>query len=169
MHGHPCDGLVTAACAIYVGMQELYPEGVIDRTDTCCVTNNSPCYGDIAAYLTGGRIRFGTQKIDAGMGNEFILHRISTGKTVKVMLKEGVFPKDIAALEAKLREGESSAADIRKCQETEWDYARHLINHPIEQSFSVVWMDNYRWQPDSYVNIGKRGDIIKKNVMKGRR
>jgi len=44
MHGHPCDGLVTAACALRVGLSHLYPNGPIDRTDTACVTNNSPCY-----------------------------------------------------------------------------------------------------------------------------
>ena len=49
MHGHPCDGLVTAACAMSVGLNQFYPNGVIDRTDTCCITNNSPCYGDVAA------------------------------------------------------------------------------------------------------------------------
>jgi hypothetical protein len=70
MHGHPCDGLVTAACALSVGLERLYPGGIIDRTDTGCVTNNSPCYGDVAAYLTGGRIRFGRDPSlpAAGMG-----------------------------------------------------------------------------------------------------
>lgn len=29
MHGHACDGLVTAACARALGLKELYPEGVI--------------------------------------------------------------------------------------------------------------------------------------------
>jgi len=92
MHGHPCDGLVTAACAMSVGLKTLYPNGVIDRTDTGCITNNSPCYGDVAAYLTGGRIRFGTQKIDPSLGNEFIIHRFSTNETVKVSLKPGRIP-----------------------------------------------------------------------------
>lgn len=165
MHGHPCDGLVTAACAMFVGLNQLYPDGVIDRTDTSCVTNNSPCYGDVAAYLTGGRIRFGTQKIDPDLKNEFILHRISTGQTVKVVLKEGIFPKEVADLEARLRSEECSAADIRKCQKMEWDYARDLLTRPLEQSFSVVWMDDYKWEPDPYVHAGKRSDVVKKDVL----
>ena len=165
MHGHPCDGLVTAAGAMYVGLRQLYPDGVIDRTDTCCTTNNSPCYGDVAAYLTGGRIRFGTQKIDPNLGNQFILHRISTGQTVTVTLKDGVFPKEVASLEAKLRAGDSSVADIRRCQRMEWDYARHLLNRPLDQSFSVVWMKGYAWQADPYIHAGTRGDVIKKNAL----
>jgi hypothetical protein len=32
MHGHPCDGLVTEACALSLGLKHLYPDGVIDRT-----------------------------------------------------------------------------------------------------------------------------------------
>lgn len=166
MHGHPCDGLVTAACAMHMGLRQLYPNGVIDRTDTCCITNNSPCYGDVAAYLTGGRVRFGTQKIDPDMGNEFILHRISTGETVKVILKDGVFPKEVASLEARLRAGDSSVSDIRKCQRMEWDYARRLLNRPLDQSFTVVCLGDYKWQADPYVHAGKRGDVVKKDALR---
>ena len=164
MHGHPCDGLVTAACAMYLGLRQLYPDGVIDRTDTCCMTNNSPCYGDVAAYLCGGRIRFGTQKIDPKLGNQFILHRISTGQTVSVTLKQGVFPNEVATLEARLRAGNSSPADIRRCQDMEWDYARHLIGRPLDQSFAIAWMHGYRWQADPYVHAGPRGDVMEKNA-----
>jgi len=99
MHGYPCDGLVTAACAMEVGLDVLYPDGVVDRTDTGCITKNSPCYGDVAAYLSGGRVRFGTQKINLMLGDEFILCRFSTGETVKVSLKPGVFPEAVAVLE----------------------------------------------------------------------
>jgi len=124
IHGHPCDGLVTAACGLSLGLKELYPDGSIDRTDTCCITNNSPCYGDVAAYLTGGRIRFGTQKINPNMGNEFILYRISTKQAVKVSLKDGVFPKDVADLENQIRKGDFTVEQMRLCQKKEWDYAR---------------------------------------------
>lgn len=106
MHGHACDGLVTAACALALGLKELYPDGVIDRTDTGCISNNSPCYGDAAAYVTGGRIRFGTQKIDPRLGNEFILYRFSAGRAVRVYLRPGVFPAEIVALEKAIRGGE---------------------------------------------------------------
>lgn len=165
MHGHPCDGLVTASCAMSLGLAQLYPDGVIDRTDTCCITNNSPCYGDVAAYLTGGRIRFGTQKIDPNMGNAFLLHRMSTGQTVKVLLKEGVFPKEVALLEAKLRSDDASMDEIRKCQKLEWRYAQELLNRPLDQSFSVEYIDGYKWEADPYIHAGKRGDTIKKNVL----
>jgi len=116
-HGHACDGLVTAACALAVGLKELYPDGIIDRTDTGGISNNSPCYGDVVAYLTGGRTRFGTQKIAPHLANEFILYRFSTRQAVKVSLKPGVFPDEVARFESKIRQGKFTIEDIRRCQQ----------------------------------------------------
>jgi len=169
MHGHPCDGLVTAACAMSVGLKVLYPDGVIDRTDTGCITNNSPCHGDVAAYLTGGRIWFGTQKIDLSLGNEFILHRFSTNETVKVSLKPGVFPPEVLALEQKIRAGTFTLDEMRRCQQAEWDYARRLLNTPPEKCFVTTEMKGFRWTPDSYEHRGRRSDIVNKNCLRARR
>jgi len=165
MHGHPCDGLVTAACALSVGLRELYPDGVIDRTDTGGICNNSPCYGDVVEYLTGGRIRFATQKIDPGLGNEFILYRFSTHQALKVALKPGVFPVEVSRLETRIRRGDFSPSDMRRCQQMEWDYARALLQHPLAESFTVTPLANFTWQPDAYEHLGKRGDIINKNAL----
>lgn len=163
MHGHPCDGLVTAACAMKVGLGVLYPEGIIDRTDTGCITKNSPCYGDVAAYLTGGRIRFGTQKIDPLFGDEFILYRFSTGEAVKVSLRPGVFPGEVLALETKIRAGDFTDAEMRTCQQIEWDYARDLLQHPLTDSFELQRLENFSWTPDAYEHLGQRGDVVNKD------
>jgi acetolactate decarboxylase len=164
MHGHPCDGLVTAACALSLGLRKLYPDGVIDRTDTGGICNNSPCYGDLVEYLTGGRIRFGTQKIDPSMGAEFIIYRFSTRQAVKVALNPDVFPSEVARLEAKIRSGDFSVADMRRCQQLEWDYARRLLQRPLAESFTVTPLAHFDWQPDTYEHLGKRGDVINKNM-----
>lgn len=166
MHGHPCDGLMTAACAMSVGLKALYPDDVIDRTDTGCITNNSPCYGDVAAYLTGGRIRFGTQKIDPALGDEFILHRFSTNETVKVSLKPGVFPNNVRTLEQKLRSGTFTLKEMRRCQQMEWDYARRLLNTPLDKSFKVVTLKGFHWTPDKYEHRGSRGDVVNKDCLR---
>ncbi|NQV36206.1 MAG: hypothetical protein HQ515_26175 [Phycisphaeraceae bacterium] len=163
MHGHPCDGLITAACALRLGLSRLYPHGPIDRTDTACITNNSPCYGDVAAYLTGGRIRFGTQKIDPSMQNEFILYRLSTNRVVKVSLRKGVFPPQVAELEKKLKSGEFTIEEMQQCQQLQWEYAKGLLSTPLEQSFVVADLEGFVWVPDPYVHTGTRGDIINKN------
>lgn len=166
MHGHACDGLVTAACALAVGLAELYPDGVIDRTDTGVISNNSPCFGDVAAYLTGGRIRFGTQKIDPRLGNEFILYRFSTGRAVRVYLKPGVFPAEIVDLEKAIRGGNYTLDDVRRCQKLQWEYARGLVNRPLTESFGVEKLDNFVWDPDPYPHRGVRGDVLLKDVLK---
>ncbi len=166
MHGHPCDGLVTAACALQVGLKALYAEEPVDRTDTRCISNNSPCYGDVAEYLTGGRIRFATQKIDPGLGDEFILNRISTSQTVRVALNPGVFPVEIRSLEAAIRKGQFTLEDVRRCQQLQWEYARQLLQKPLEESFSVTKLEGFHWEADSYVHTGQRGDVINKNVLK---
>jgi formylmethanofuran dehydrogenase subunit E len=168
MHGHACDGLFTAACALSVGLRELYPDGVIDRTDTGGVCNNSPCFGDAVEYLTGGRIRFGTQKIDPSLGNEFIVYQFSTGRAVQVALKSGVFPAELSALEKKIRGGAFSEEEMRRCQLMQWEYAKKLVSRPLSESFTVSAMTGFVWQPDTYPNLGKRGDIINKDCLKKR-
>lgn len=162
MHGHACDGLVTAACAMKVGLDALYPDGVVDRTDTGCITKNSPCHGDVAAYLTGGRIRFGTQKIDPSLGDDFILYRFSTGQAVKVSLQEGVFPPDLAELETRIRAGDFTNQEMRACQQMGWDYARDLLGRPLGESFDLRMLQGLRWVPDEYEHAGQRGDVANK-------
>lgn len=164
MHGHACDGLVTAACALKLGLNTLYPDGVIDRTDTGGISNNSPCYGDVVAYLTGGRVRFGTQKIDPKFGNEFVLYRFSTRQAVTVMLKPGVFPAEVARLETQIKSGHFTLADMRRCQQLQWDYARQLLRRPLAESFTVTALYPFDWQPDAYEHLGKRGDIVNKHA-----
>ena len=160
MHGHACDGLVLAAAALSVALAELYPTGVIDRTDTGCISNNSPCFGDVAAYLTGGRIRFGTQKIELGRGMSFLVHRFSTGETIEVELLEGVFPPELKALESKLRSGEFRTSEMRACQRRQWAFARDLLRRPLTESFRTTRMPGFKWTPDAYPNVGPRGDIV---------
>lgn len=164
MHGHACDGLVTAACAMWLGLKQLYGDGPIDRTDTCCITNNSPCYGDVAAYLTGGRIRFGTQKIDPALGNEFIVFRMSTNEAVRVSLREGIFPREVAELEGRIRTGAFTVEEMKRCQRLQWEYAKGLLQHPLKDSFSVERMPEFRWEPDPYIHGGARGDVVNKDI-----
>lgn len=163
MHGHACDGLVMAACALSVGLDDLYPEGVIDRTDTGCISNNSPCFGDVAAYVTGGRIRFGTQKIDPTMGKRFIVVRFSTGEAVEVVIREGVFPEDLEVLEGEIRRGGYTVEQMRACQTAQWDYAKGLLERPLEESFLARPIDLV-WEPDEYAGLGMRGDIVHRDA-----
>ena len=57
-HGHLCDGLVVGFLGLKEGLNELYPNGIVDRTNTRIVSKGSPCLTDAAVYLTGGRYQF---------------------------------------------------------------------------------------------------------------
>jgi len=163
-HGHLCDGLVVASVALQLGFSSLYPEGVIDRTDTGVITNNSPCFGDAAAYLSGGRIRFGTQKINPELKIEFILHRFSTREAVHVALKAGVFPADVAEIEGRIRGGDFMPEDIDECQRLQWDFARRVLETRPQELFTVERMPDFEWAPDTYPCCGPRGDVVCKHV-----
>ncbi len=119
----------------------------------------------MAEYLTGGRIRFGTQKIDPTLGNQFILVRFSTGTAVQVTLKPGIFPPEVAALETQIRHGRFSIDQMRRCQELEWNYAKGLISRPLEQSFDVRTLKDFHWAPDPYVHRSARADIVNKDIL----
>ena len=43
LHGHVCDGLIEGYIALDYGLKELYPDGVVDRTNTRIVSKSSPC------------------------------------------------------------------------------------------------------------------------------
>ncbi len=163
-HGHPCDGLILAATALHTGLRRLYPEGIVDRTDTGIVTNNSPCFGDAGAYLTGGRIRFGTQKIDPAMGNAFIIHRFSTGQTIRVSLKREVFPTELSELETTIKQGDANLEQVRQCQRLQLKWIRTLTGTSPEQLFDIEALSGFQWHPDSYEHRGVRGDVRMKEI-----
>ena len=97
-HGHLCGGLMDAAVVLRAGFNRLFGQGAIDRTDLEIIGNNSACGGDTAAYLTGARLQFGSQNIDLALnGGEFYIRRISTGQTVHVYLRDGVYPQELKA------------------------------------------------------------------------
>ena len=97
----PAMALSRLPCALKMALDKLFPNGVIDRTDIRVLSSNSHCYVDAASYLTGARINFGTLEIDNSLGTSWIVQVVSTGKTVKVTRRPGVFPKGLEALEKK--------------------------------------------------------------------
>jgi len=101
-HGHACDGLLRGAYAFRALGDVAFPDAPFDRTDLQVVSKNSPCLGDVAAYLTGGRARFGTHRLDSGLGVGFIVRVSSTGATWEVSEEPGFFPPLIAAWDAAL-------------------------------------------------------------------
>jgi formylmethanofuran dehydrogenase subunit E len=101
-HGHVCDGLLRSAYAFRALGEIAFPGVPFDRSDLEVVSKNSPCLGDVAAYLTGGRARFGTHLLDSDLGVGFVVRIRSTGATWEVREEAGFFPPLIARWEAAL-------------------------------------------------------------------
>ena len=152
-HGHPCDGLVAAAEGITLGLKALFPGGSVDRTDLAAATNASPCYSDVAAYLTGARTTYGTLVIDKALGDEWILLRRSTGRAVRVTLKPGVKPADLPGLEKKLRADGCDRALITQVQGLQSAFIHRLLVSSPASLYDVAPLPVY-----PYAVTGERPD-----------
>ena len=167
VHGHMCDGLVIAFVEIKAVLEKLFPDGVVDRTDLNTVSKNGPCWADTAAFMTGSRINFKTLRIDASIGDGFILQRISTGEAYKVHLKPGVFPEDQAELEGKIRslraEGQPvTAEDIDRVEKMGDELSLKLLSTPPDELLNIEKLENYKFQ---FADLfGNRGDVVNKEM-----
>jgi formylmethanofuran dehydrogenase subunit E len=164
-HGHFCGGLVEAATALHVAFDHLFPDGIVDRTDLVIASNNSACGGDAAAYLTGARTRFGTHLIDPKLKEgDFVLKRISTGKTVRVVINAATYPHDVRTQMKKIESGHFGPADLDRFQDVQWAYAKKLLSRPAIESVDVTDNPDYVWPELPCKDMGKRRDNDYKNV-----
>ena len=167
LHGHMCDGLVIAFVEIKGVFENLFPDGMVDRTDLCAVSKNGPCWADTAALMTGARINFKTLRIDASIGDGFIIQRISTGEAYKVHLKTGVFPEEQAVLENKIRslraQGKPvTAEDIDQVEKMGDELSLKLLTTPPDKLLNIEKLEGYKFQ---FADLfGMRGDIINKDM-----
>ncbi|GAB4369431.1 MAG: hypothetical protein Kow0062_03350 [Acidobacteriota bacterium] len=142
-HGHPCDGLVVAAAGIAHGLSRLFPDGVVDRTDVIAATNASACYGDVAAYLTGARHRYGSLVVDRKLGDAWILARRSTGEAIRVRLRDGIKPAELPALEARLRAADCPPELIARVQDLQRRFALDVLSRPPADAFDVERLERF--------------------------
>jgi formylmethanofuran dehydrogenase subunit E len=130
-HGHACDGLLRGVWAMRALADVAFGDTPIDRSDLLVVSKNSPCLGDVASYLTGGRARFGTHRLDDTLGVGFQLQQLSTGEAWEVREEPGFFPATISAWEAALlRDGrdESEMRELLAVHEAaQWDWVRDVL------------------------------------------
>jgi formylmethanofuran dehydrogenase subunit E len=169
IHGHACDGLVIAFVEVKAVMGKLFPDGITDRTDLRVVSKNGPCWVDTVAMMTGARINFKTLRLDK-IGDGFIVQRISTGEAYDVHLKPGVFPKDQAALEGKIRKLRSegkpvTAEDINTVEKMADALNLKLLTTPPDQLLDIKPLQDFKFVSNDTVDVfGNRGDIINKDM-----
>ena len=129
-HGHACDGLLRGVWAMRALCDAAFGHAPLDRSDLLVVSKNSPCLGDVAAYLTGGRARFGTHRLDDSLGVGFQVQVLSSGQAWEVREEPGFFPPLIAAWEAALLgdRGEGDKRELLAVHEAaQWDWVRQAL------------------------------------------
>ena len=136
-HGHLCDGLVRAAYALRALGDVAFGAAPFDRSDLLAVSKNSPCLGDVAVYLTGGRARFGTHRLDESLGVGFVVQVRSTGATWEVREEAGFFPAIVSQWEAALLDEELVTAGLLSAEDkaelvavneaAQWDWVRGTL------------------------------------------
>jgi formylmethanofuran dehydrogenase subunit E len=126
-HGHACDGLLRGVWAMRALVDVAFGAAPIDRSDLLVVSKNSPCLGDVASYLTGGRARFGTHRIDDSLGVGFQIQVLSTGDAWEVCEEPGFFPRLVGTWEAALLD-DMTDTDKRELlavhEAAQWDWVR---------------------------------------------
>ena len=172
MHGHLCDGLVTAWVELSEALRALFPSGVVDRTDVRVVSKNAPCWSDAGAWMTGARVNQGTLMLDNAAGDGFTVQRISTGAAVRVSLRPGVYPAQLSALEQSIRahraRGEAVApAEIDRFERGADDYSRKLLNTQPKQAVAVETLAAFQFPDHSLNPLAPRSDIINRDAPRG--
>ena len=166
-HGHFCGGLVEGATALRVAFDHVFPDGIIDRTDLMIASNNSACGGDVASYLSGARARFGTHLIDPKLKeSDFVVKRVSSGKTVRVVINAATYPHDVRTQMKRIESGQFEPADIDRFQDLQWEYAKELVSRPAIESVDVTDNPDYVWPEPPSKDLGKRRDNDYKNAPK---
>ena len=166
-HGHACDGLYRGTYALSVALRMLFPDGIVDRTDLRAVSRNSPCLGDAASYLTGARVRFGTQNVMNEPGVWYILQKISNREAVYVYEEKGFFPEEISKIEYSLSQLSKDQLPDRltELKEKQDGWVRNvlLFTKPVEHYFAQKL--DYKWVDVPYANRGVRSDVLFKDVI----
>jgi formylmethanofuran dehydrogenase subunit E len=168
-HGHFCGGLVEGSTALRVAFDRLFADGIIDRTDLRIASNNSACGGDVASYLSGARTRFGSHLIDPKLKeSDFVVQRVSSGKTVRVVINAVTYPQEVRTQMKKIESGKFEPADIDRFQDVQWAYAKKLVSRPAIESVDVTDNPDYLWPEPPCKDMGKRRDNDYKNVPQAR-
>lgn len=162
-HGHSCDGLLEGMQALQLGLKVLYPNGVVDRTNTRVVSHSSPCLTDAAIYLTGGRYQYNTFYVDNNIPSMYIIQRIDNGKVVAVSRNENVKPAIIDIMGQKAIAKELSYSQLRELKRLEEEYAKKLRRSKPQSNFTVKELIDFSWNSPLKPTFIKT-DIINKNV-----
>lgn len=161
-HGHLCDGLVVGFLGLREALYKLYPDSIIDRTNTRIVSNASPCLTDVGIYLTGGRYQFNTFYVDDKLNGLYTVSRIDNNKTYQVKLKPGIKPTGIDSLGSLAIQRKLSPCALGELRKLEDDFSEQLAASNPSEIYQIEEIRNTKWKPilkNSFVKT----DVINKD------
>ncbi len=166
-HGHACDGLLRGVWAMRALADFAFGDSPIDRSDLLVVSKNSPCLGDVASYLTGGRARFGTHRLDDALGVGFQLQRLSTGEAWEVREEPGFFPTTIIAWEADLLRDGREDSELRQLlaihEAAQWDWVRDVLLTSAPREHYIARKIDHLELP-APLHVARRTDTVNRLV-----
>lgn len=163
-HGHLCDGLVVGFIGLKEALLQLYPNGIIDRTDTRIISKSSPCLTDAAIYVTGGRYQFNTFFVSDSINYAFVVQRISDGKTFGVKLKPGIKPTEIDRLGKLANEKKLNACELEELHKLEEVFSKQMLTYNPKDIFSIEEVPNFIWNPNLKNDFIKT-DTVNKDIL----
>jgi acetolactate decarboxylase len=165
LHGHLCDGLIEGALALDYGLRRrLYPDGVIDRTNTRIVSRSSPCLADAAILLTGARYQYGTFFVNDDISGLYIVGKSDQTSAFLIKRKPGVKPVIIDKLGALAVAGELSPCALDSLRLLEDAYGQFLLQaENWDQFFEVISLESFNWDIPVSNNFIKT-DILNKDL-----
>lgn len=163
-HGHLCDGLVVGFLGAKEASYKLYPDGLVDRTNTRIISKSSPCLTDVAIYLTGGRYQFNTFFVSDSINYIYIIQRISDGKAFGVNLKSGIKPTEIDRLGNLANDKKLNACELDELLKLEEAFSKKMLDSNPKDDFIIEEIFNFSWKPQLQNNFIKT-DTINKNSL----
>lgn len=165
LHGHLCDGLVVGFLGLREALYKLYPDSIIDRTNTRVVSKSSPCLTDIGIFLSGGRYQFNTFYVSDSINYTFIVQRIDNEKTYGAKLKSGVKPAAIDSLGSLANKGQLDACSIDTLRNLENNFSQQLLVSIPQQIFLIEEISGFSWNP-VLQNTFIKTDVLNKKESK---
>jgi len=177
-HGHDCEGTTHAANMMKVAFEILFPDGIIDRSVLKGISGTGPCWSDAVAYLTGGRLQYGSLGYfkNKDYNHAIILYRTDTDTAVLATWKKGInnipgepvvlpgridwTPKvsmqKVIALkkEVKNAKGHPSPYQVDLLRYYQWQHVNDILSHPLHDSYQAKVLEDFKW--DDWVDKGKR-------------
>ena len=162
-HGHLCDGLAVGFIGLREALYKLYPDSIVDRSNTRIISKSSPCLTDIAIYLTGARYQFNTFYVTDSIQYAYIIQKIDDGRAYGVKIKPGIKPAAIDSLGNLANIGKLDACGIDSLQRMENGFLQEFLTINPHTAFIIEEINNYAWKPDLSGAFLKT-DIVNKNI-----